>query len=205
MNMGGRIKERLEELGWKQRDLLERVEGLEPGTLSAMISRDSKRSDRTDQIAAALRVTIGWLTRGQLPKEVSGYVVAGSGGITVGGMAHAEFSPVPSIQVPQMAAAGSMGAGIDRPSEDVVTGTLSVSAEWAARELHIPSSRVGMLRFITGYGESMRPTSMSGDSTSERIRTPIPLRPFPPAIAAATNDSTIQPITQLMASPSGAH
>ena len=65
MNMGSRIRERLNELGWKQRHLLERVHGLEVGTLSALIARDSKRSEWSERIAEALNVRHAWLTRGE--------------------------------------------------------------------------------------------------------------------------------------------
>lgn len=71
MNMGFRIRERLDELGWKQHHLLEKVPGLEAGTLSALIARDSKRSVWSEQIAEALGVRHAWLTRGDLPKERS--------------------------------------------------------------------------------------------------------------------------------------
>lgn len=67
------------------------------------------------------------------------------------------------VQVPMLAVVASMGAGADQQDEDVITGTLQVSAEWAARELHLPASRLRGLRFITGYGDSMRPTFGSGD------------------------------------------
>lgn len=67
------------------------------------------------------------------------------------------------VRVPMLAATASMGPGADQHDEDVITGTLSVSADWAARELHLPASRLKGLRFITGYGDSMRPTFASGD------------------------------------------
>lgn len=67
------------------------------------------------------------------------------------------------VRVPMLAATASMGPGADQHDEDVITGTLSVSADWAARELHLPAARLKGLRFITGYGDSMRPTFASGD------------------------------------------
>ena len=65
MNMGSRITQRLVELGWTQSDLLDRVDGLEKGTLS----RDSQRSIWSEPIANALGVHHAWLTRGTPPKE----------------------------------------------------------------------------------------------------------------------------------------
>lgn len=69
MNMGHRIALRLKELNWKQADLLDKVPELSPGTLSAMIKRDSKRSEFTSQIAKALRCSVDWLATGIGPKD----------------------------------------------------------------------------------------------------------------------------------------
>lgn len=72
MNMGKRIAQRLRELGWKQTHLLDKVPDLSPGTLSAIILRDSKRSEFVSQIASALGVTVNWLQDGVEPKEPKG-------------------------------------------------------------------------------------------------------------------------------------
>lgn len=65
------------------------------------------------------------------------------------------------IQVPKLAVAASMGPGADQANEEVVTGTLSIVSDWAAK--HLPGVKMAGLRFITGYGESMHPTFSSGD------------------------------------------
>ena len=67
MKMGGRIAQRLAELGWTQVDLLNRVDGLNVGTLSAMILRDSQRSQHSEAIARALGVAHAWLQTGDGP------------------------------------------------------------------------------------------------------------------------------------------
>lgn len=87
MNMGKRIALRLRELGWRQTDLLDRIPDLSPGTLSAMILRDSKRSEFTTQIAGALGVTGNWLQDGTNPKLVGGMF----------GDAFANTEPAPKI------------------------------------------------------------------------------------------------------------
>jgi SOS-response transcriptional repressor LexA len=69
MNMGKRIAARLAELGWKQVDLLRAVPALDSKTLSALINRDSKRSEFAGQIADALRVNMRWLLDGVGEKE----------------------------------------------------------------------------------------------------------------------------------------
>jgi len=58
MNMGKRIEERINSLGWKRRDLLQRVPDLTDQALSNLIRRDSKRSEWDELIANALGVTV---------------------------------------------------------------------------------------------------------------------------------------------------
>lgn len=64
MNMGARIKELLEQRGWKQIDLLERVPELDSKSLSAIIKRDSRFSECALGIAKAFGVTLDYLIFG---------------------------------------------------------------------------------------------------------------------------------------------
>lgn len=64
MNLGKRIAQRLKELGWQRNDLIDRVPGLSAQTLSALILRDSKRSEFDVGIAKALGVQLSWLNSG---------------------------------------------------------------------------------------------------------------------------------------------
>lgn len=64
MNMGRRIADRLSALGWKQRDLLDKVPDLTPQGLSNLIARDSKRSEFDLAIAEALGESVLWLVYG---------------------------------------------------------------------------------------------------------------------------------------------
>lgn len=64
MNMGARIKELLQERGWKQIDLLERVPEMEAGSLSALINRDSRFSEHALGIANAFGVSLNYLLFG---------------------------------------------------------------------------------------------------------------------------------------------
>lgn len=67
-HMGSRVRARLEELGWQQYQLLERIPDLDSGTLSALINRDNLTSQWSDEIAEALGVEHRWLQRGVEPK-----------------------------------------------------------------------------------------------------------------------------------------
>lgn len=71
MNLGGRIAKRLNELGWSQVDLLERVPEMNAGTLSATILRDAKKSQFAGKIAKALDVRLEWLLSGEGPMRDS--------------------------------------------------------------------------------------------------------------------------------------
>ncbi|QZA80203.1 helix-turn-helix domain containing protein [Deefgea piscis] len=70
--MGKRIALRLTELNWDQVELCNRVEGLEPQALSAVIKRDSGRSKFAAGIAQAMGVDLNWLMTGEGKKETTG-------------------------------------------------------------------------------------------------------------------------------------
>ena len=68
MALGRRVKECLDELGWKSVELLERVPDLSAQTLSALIRRDSMTSEHVFKIARALGANPEYLQDGVGPK-----------------------------------------------------------------------------------------------------------------------------------------
>jgi len=64
MNMGARIKQLLEDRGWKQIDLLDRVPEMDSKALSALITRNSRFSEHADKIAKAFGVSLDYLIFG---------------------------------------------------------------------------------------------------------------------------------------------
>jgi len=64
MNIGKRIEQRLADLKWERKNLLEALPDLSPQALSNLIVRDSKRSEWDVQIAKALGVSVTWLVYG---------------------------------------------------------------------------------------------------------------------------------------------
>lgn len=73
MNLGGRIKQMLDEKGWTQSELLRRVPDLDRANLSALIVRDAKRSRFSGGIARALGCSRLWLETGRgLPQDFHG-------------------------------------------------------------------------------------------------------------------------------------
>lgn len=65
MNIGGRIKQRLEDTGKDRQWLLAQLPELSPQALSNLIVRDSKRSEWDEAIADALGVSVLWLVYGK--------------------------------------------------------------------------------------------------------------------------------------------
>ena len=65
MNIGKRIVERLADLKWQRKDLLNAVPDLSAQALSNLIVRGSKRSEWDQQIAKALGVSVMWLVYGE--------------------------------------------------------------------------------------------------------------------------------------------
>lgn len=64
MAIGKQIVKRLNELGWKNRDLLDRVPSLSTAALHNLIKRDSKRSEFDVLIADALGISVMQLVYG---------------------------------------------------------------------------------------------------------------------------------------------
>ena len=69
MTLGQRILERLNELEKSQVWLCAEVEGLEIGTLNALVRRKSRNSIFAPLIAAKLGVSLDWLITGQGQKD----------------------------------------------------------------------------------------------------------------------------------------
>lgn len=65
------------------------------------------------------------------------------------------------LSIPLLANSGSMGAGDDQLHDEVVIGRLTVSPEWALKTLR--PTKLEHLRFIHGYGDSMKGTFEDGD------------------------------------------
>lgn len=152
MKMGGRIKLRLDELGWQQRDLIERLPDLDLKTLSAMIARDSAKSEWADRIAVVLGVRLPWLLRGEKPKLMSAQEQhpPGMGASNVGQLAIRAVVPLVSWDW-----------------ADAMDGVNSVSPpgsteDWAPALLSNPGPRAFALRVL---GDSM--AALAGDSFAE--------------------------------------
>ena len=70
MTLGQRILDQLTELGKNQAWLCTKIEGLEIGTLNALVQRKSKNSSFAPLIASQLGVSLEWLITGQGREEL---------------------------------------------------------------------------------------------------------------------------------------
>ena len=77
------------------------------------------------------------------------------------GAAPAPDSDADAVRVPLFSATGSMGAGNDLITEDVILGDVPVSRHWL--QLNVPRTRPEALKMIHAYGDSMHGTLNSGD------------------------------------------
>lgn len=87
------------------------------------------------------------------------YVITGRRSLT--GAAPAPANDADAVRVPLFSATGSMGAGNDLITEDVILGDVPVSRHWL--QLNVPRTRPEALKMIHAYGDSMHGTLNSGD------------------------------------------
>lgn len=118
--MGHRIRQRMDELGIGQVDLLARIPDLSPQTLSALIARDSNRSQWSGRIADALGCSHRWLQTGEGP------VSAGPAGVEVSAWSPTGRVPLVSWEAVAMT---------DRAE---FARQLKTAPEWAAIDSHPP-------------------------------------------------------------------
>lgn len=142
MNLGKRIESRLTELGWQRGDLLSRVPALSPQSLSALITRDSRRSEHDVAIAAALGVNLLWLVAGE------GEKLAGHNGQPANDNITIQLSPM--VRDQRLACILPVQKG------------LSISKAWMnALFPNLPDTSDLCLVPVSGYG--MAPTFCAGD------------------------------------------
>lgn len=142
MNLGKRIELRLEELGWQRNDLLSRIPALSPQSLSALITRDSRRSEHDVAIAAALGVNLLWLVAGEGGKLVE------TRGATANDIINIPLSPM--IRDPHLACILPVhkGLSIHRTWVNVIFPDMARDADLCVMP-------------VSGYG--MAPTFGAGD------------------------------------------
>lgn len=123
--------------------------GISQSTISTA-EREGYSSTDTAVYAKTYGVDAHWLATGE------GSMVAADESNETGVLGDADI-----LRVPLLANSGSMGPGDDEMADDVIVGSLALSADWVQR--HVRPSAIGALRFIHGYGDSMAPTFQDGD------------------------------------------
>lgn len=104
--------------------------------------------------ARELNVASDWLALGEGPKDRVQV-------IEVPALVPAPQNDEDTLMVPLLANSGSMGQGDDGLDGEVFTGDLPISRSWLQQRIRPSSLRA--LRFIHGYGDSMKGTYNDGD------------------------------------------
>lgn len=104
--------------------------------------------------AKALNVSSDWLATGKGDMGRQELVVQS-------GESPAPMPGRPTVIVPILANSASMGPGSDLLEHDVMTGDLHLNEDWVLQRVR-PSS-LSALRFVHGYGDSMKGTFNDGD------------------------------------------
>lgn len=121
-----------------------------------VVDGDSRAFSAENNAKAAhvLGVSSDWLALGYGEMERYGVVPYGE-------LTPAPSPGKPSVSVPILANAGSMGPGTELLDGDVVVGNLHLAQDWV--EQRVRPTSFGALRFIHGYGDSMKGTFNDGD------------------------------------------
>lgn len=140
----------------KTADLAERL-GLSYQAIKKVVDGNTKAltAENSARAAQLLNVSSDWLALGE-----------GSMSRAMSGAQESALSPAPkpgfpTVIVPVLANSASMGPGSELLETDVLTGDLQLSQEWVAQR--IKPSHIKALRFIHGYGDSMKGTFNDGD------------------------------------------
>ncbi len=125
--------------------------GVSQGAISALEKRDSKASAHAPALAMALHVSVDELITGvrdtfNEPAQIRNQIAQDKND---------------TISIPLLANSGAMGDGVAQLDGDMVIGAMTLQAGWAAK--HLPNILPRNLRFIHGYGDSMKPTFTDGD------------------------------------------
>lgn len=131
-------------------------------TIASIENGRNQGSKILPKLAEILDVNVFWLTEGRGNKR--GYSSA-----PVAKTADASSD----ISVPLLSNIGSMGGGAELLDGDLVIGALTVQRSWVSKNLQNLTSPEN-LRFIHGYGDSMKPTFSDGDVLliDSGVRTP---------------------------------
>ncbi len=139
----GRALGKADELGWNQSEFAQRL-GVTPQDVTNWKKRDMPPWRYKDAAAA-----LGWTVDALLGKTA---------GAQPGGSSMPITGALPEsprvVYVPKLAVAASMGPGADQANEEVVTGTLSIVSDWAAK--HLPGVKMAGLQRPVGGRQPAR-------------------------------------------------
>lgn len=141
--------------------------------LAAMVEREGGKAPAGRKLGYRDGAFVGQMLRGDRPitekTVLAAHALSGYAGwfdvpavaTVTPALAPAPSPGEPTVMVPVLANAGSMGGGIDALHEDVMVGALTLSENWVTK--YVRPTRRDALRFIHGFGDSMSPTFEDGD------------------------------------------
>lgn len=149
MTLGARIRERMEAQDISQAELARRV-GLSQPSINALLHRNKGGSRHLHKIARELGTTAEYLS-GETNDPDAGALLTPTSAVIA--------EQLDAVMVPMIDLSFSMGAGLV-VDEGSIIGEYPFSREWLRARI---SGRLEDVMLITGEGDSMSPTIMSGD------------------------------------------
>lgn len=143
MALGSRLNEALIYRGIKAAELARRA-GVDEATISALITRDSVRSNHAPALALGLRISVQWLLTGEGTMEEHSLQ---------------EPSPEKYVYISRYRATGGLGTGRLNEQHVEVSGTHAYRRDWILKNGWRPEG----LAVFEAEGPSMEPTINDGD------------------------------------------
>jgi phage repressor protein C with HTH and peptisase S24 domain len=132
---------------------------LTSGVYSQWMNGQSLQGENLIKVARILGVLPDWLQTGKGDKYESQNSKKDD---VIQGVSEAIPQYSDSIEIPLLAATGSMGNGSYNHDADMVINVLRVTKQWVEKTFHSTAS-ISKLRFIHAIGDSMSPTFNDGD------------------------------------------
>ena len=154
MGMGARLADVLKAKEKSQAELA-RISGVDEATISALIQRDSARSNYAPTLASALGISLHWLLTGEGDRDVSSVAVAEtSAGYSLATQVESKYVMVRFLDATVSAGPGSLN------EHEEVQGYIAFRREWLRRKGLVATNLV----VVEVEGDSMSPSLEEGDA-----------------------------------------
>lgn len=152
MGMGSRLSQALDAKSMSQAELA-RASGVDEATISALIKRDSKRSEAAPALADALGLSLHWLLTGEGERDVRSYMVTEAAAPT-----DSEYGGSRYVMIKRLTAQVSAGGG-EMVEHDEIQDYVAFRRDWLRKK----GLNASQLVVVEVSGDSMSPTLEDGD------------------------------------------